>query len=291
MLRIEMPREELSMPPKVTIGNRERYSTATGVAFINEQLLVSAAFNSKRLYLIALTENGHEILDSVKGRHHPDLLYYKDGMIATSDYPHMEPNGHLSIYDLVDNKIVFRKEITLPNTKAHGCTIVDATTAIVTSNSDFNRGCLYIDIPTGKTVRHFNDFLYYPKDTYLTQDRLFVVTSESLPQVGQKTVIKGSKLYIFNSTTFSLLDELDFHGQTDSLVVVGEDVFVVVQGDDTLVHAKCIDDKLSFVKRIGGFNFPHGIAVYENKIAVTNYGDNTIRIFELDELVNSPAAS
>ncbi len=52
MLTIQQPLCELLIPPKVTIGNRERYSTATGVAFINENLIIAGAFNSKKLYLI-----------------------------------------------------------------------------------------------------------------------------------------------------------------------------------------------------------------------------------------------
>ena len=63
-----MPRIELTIAPEVTIGNRSRFSTATAVAFINENLLLSAAFNNRKLYLIELTENGHNIIQEVKTR-------------------------------------------------------------------------------------------------------------------------------------------------------------------------------------------------------------------------------
>jgi hypothetical protein len=284
MLKIEMPRKELTIAPEVTVGNRNRYSTATAVAFINENLLVSAAFNSKKLYLIELMPEGHNILQEVKTRHSPDLMVYKDGMILTSDYPYMEPNGHASIYDVVNGRIVFRKEIPLIDTKAHGCEIVDNNTIIITSNSDHNRGIMFIDVASGSIKQNFNDFKHYPKDVCIVGDVLFTVTSKSLPQIGQTTVIGESIVYAFNKNTFEKIDELSFHGQTDSIVVSGEDVFIVVQGDDSVVHIKFIDNKLSFVKRIGGFSFPHGIAQLNDKIAVTNYGDNTIRIFTLDEL-------
>lgn len=284
MLRIEMPRKELTVPPEVTIGNRKRYSTATDVNFINDNLLVSACFNNKRLYLIELTADGYNILQELKTRHHPDLMDYKDGMIATSDYPFMEPNGHASIYNLVDGNVVFVKEIPLVNTKAHGCAIIDKNTVIITSNSDENRGLLFIDINTGKIVQHFNNLQHYPKDCFINGDKLYTVCAKSLPQIGQTTVIGESILYVFNKDTMEKIDEITFHGQTDSLTVTGEDIFVVVQGDDTLVHITLTNNKLSFVKRIGGFNFPHGISCLNNKVAVTNYGDNTIRIFDLDEL-------
>ena len=184
-----MPRKELTIAPEVTVGNRKRFSTATAVAFINENLLLSAAFNSRKLYLIELTENGHNILQEVKTKHSPDLMKYKDGVILTSDYPFMESNGHASIYKLVDGKIVFDFEIALINTKAHGCEIIDKDNIIITSNSDHNRGILFIDISTGIIKKNFKDFKHYPKDVCIVGDVLFTVCSASLPQIGQTTVI------------------------------------------------------------------------------------------------------
>jgi hypothetical protein len=286
MLRIEMPRKELTIAPEVTIGNRKRFSTATAVAFINENLLVSAAFNSKKLYLVEITPKGHNILQEVKTNHSPDLMKYKDGMILTSDYPYMEPNGHASIYDLVDKRIIFRKEIPVKDTKVHGCEIVDPSTVIITSNSDHNKGILFIDVETGAIRQNFKDVQHYPKDVCIVGDVLFTVCAASLPQIGKTTVIKESIVYAFNKNTLEKIDEATFHGQTDSIVVNGEDGFITIQGDDEVLHFKFVNNKLSIVKRIGGFNFPHGISSIENKIAVTNYGDNTIRIFTIDELKN-----
>jgi hypothetical protein len=284
MLRIEMPRKELTIAPEVTIGNRTRFSTATAVAFITDTLFVSAAFNSKKIYLIELTENGHNILQEIKTNHSPDLMKYKDGMILTSDYPFMESNGHASIYNFVNGKIVFKKEIPLANTKAHGCEIIDSSTIIITSNSDHNRGIMFLDVASGALKQNFNEFKHYPKDVCIVGDVLFAVCAASLPQIGKTTVIRESIVYAFNKNTLEKIDEATFHGQTDSIVVNGEDGFITIQGDDTVLHFKFVDNKLSIVKRIGGFNFPHGIASIGEKIAITNYGDNTIRIFTIDEL-------
>jgi hypothetical protein len=284
MLKIEMPRKELTIAPEVTIGDRKRYSTATAVAFINENLFVSAAFNSKKIYLVEITSEGHNILQEVKTRHSPDLMKYKDGVILTSDYPYMEPNGHASIYDFVNGKIIFRKEIPVKDTKVHGCEIVDDQTVIVTSNSDHNRGIMFLDAVSGEIKQNFNGVQHYPKDVCIVGDVLFTVCAASLPQIGKTTVIRESIVYAFDKNTMQKIDEQTFHGQTDSIVVNGEDGFITIQGDDTVLHFKFVDNKLSIVKRIGGFNFPHGISSLGNKVAVTNYGDNTIRIFTLDEL-------
>lgn len=292
MFLIEMPRNELTIAPEVTVGNRKRYSTATAVAWINENKLVSAAFNSRRIYLIELKEDGtSQILDSFKAPYNPDLMDYKDGMIVTSDYPFSDPDGHTSIFDVVDDKIVYRKSITLPSTKAHGCKIVDSNTIIITSNSDFNKGCLFIDVNKGVVKSNLKDMDHYPKDVHIKDDRMVVVCAKSLPQIGQTTVIGESILYLFKLSTLERLDEVRFHGQTDSLTMDGEHVFVTIQGDDTVAGFTLVDDKLSYIGRIKGFNFPHGIDALNGRIAITNYGDNTIRIFTKDELLQSLQAS
>jgi hypothetical protein len=66
MIKIEMPRKELTVAPEVTVGNRKRFSTATAVAFITDTLFVSAAFNSRKLYLVEITAEGHNILQEIK---------------------------------------------------------------------------------------------------------------------------------------------------------------------------------------------------------------------------------
>ena len=292
MLLIQQPIEELKLPPEVTIGTRKRFSTATAVAWIDDKRLVSAAFNSRKIYLIELQENGtSKILDSIKGRYNPDLMDYKDGMIVTSDYPYSDPHGHASIFDIVDDKIVYRKSITLPNTKAHGCKIVDNNTVIITSNSDFNKGCLFIDIDKEKVIKNLTNMDHYPKDVHIEGDKMVVVCAKSLPQIGQNTVIGESILYLFSFPTLERLDEVRFHGQTDSLTMSGNNVFVTIQGDDTVAGFTLIDNKLSYIGRAGGFNFPHGIDALNDRIAVTNYGDNTIRIFTKDELLQNLQAS
>src|SRR6476620_1892917 len=121
MIKLQQPICELSMPPKVFCGQRERYSTATAIAFITEKLFITAAFNSKNIYLIEIQEdNTFKTLDIVKANHHPDIASYKDGILALSGYPHNEPNGWAMIYEIINNKILHVKDIKLHNTKDHG---------------------------------------------------------------------------------------------------------------------------------------------------------------------------
>lgn len=283
-----MPEYELSIPPLVTVGNRTRYSTSTAVAFINDNLLVSAVFNNKKLYLIRLLENGgHSIIDEIDTRHCPDIMKYKNGMILTSDFPHGEPHGHASIYDIVDEKISYRKEIRYERNRVHGCEIIDSSNFIITSNPS-NRetdiGIMFTNIESEKS-KIYTNMIPYAKDVALTDSRVIVVCAKSLPALNNSVEIKESMLYLFDRNTMEEIDTITFEGQTDSITINDDNIFITVQSDDCLVHVKLIEDKLSFIKRIDGFNFPHGISSLNNRVAVTNYGDNSIRIFELEELL------
>src|SRR5689334_9771551 len=121
MLKLQQPAYELFIPPLVTVGDRERYSTATCISFITDKLFITASFNSKRIYLIEIQQdNSFKTLDSIIANHHPDISDYKDGTLALSGYPYMETDGWAMIYEISDNRIIHKKDIKLPNTKAHG---------------------------------------------------------------------------------------------------------------------------------------------------------------------------
>lgn len=283
-----MPQKELSMPPKVFCGNRERFSTATDVEFINDNLLASIAFNSKKLYQIALLpDGGYNIISEQNVLHAPDLMDYKDGVLITGDFPYQTPHGYASIYDHIDGKFRFRKEIQLKDTKSHGATIIDDNNIIITSQNDSGkfRGLLFINLLTDqiKVVDIFRPV--YPKDTCIHDGKLFITCSGSLPLIGQTVKVLDSILYVFDLQTLKKIDELPFHGQTDSIAFDGEDGFITLQSHDSLLHFKFVDNKLHFVKMIEGFSFPHGVDIYNGRIAVTNYGDNSIHIYEKSELV------
>lgn len=286
MLRLQQPICELKIPPLVTVGNRERYSTATAIAFITEKLFIAGAFNSKKLYLIEIQENNSfKTLQVLQTNVNIDLIDYKDGMIAASGYPFTSSTGYLSLYDLIDNVIVHRKDIPLPSTKAHGVEIIDEYGVIITSNGENNRGLHFINIDEGKLVQNFSDFKYFPKDCFIYGDRILFVTSEVLPQIKESSIIKESILYLYKLSTLEKIDEFTFEGQTDSLTLLGENGFITVQGSDELFHFSLVNDRLTFIKRIPGFNFPHGIDSFNNTIGITNYGNNQLYFYQLGELL------
>ncbi len=284
MLRLQQPIKELSIPPKVFCGNRERWSTSTAISFITENLFIVAAFNSRNIYLIEIKNDEFITLDVVKAAHHPDVSDYKDGIIALSAYPYNEPNGWVLLYKIENNKLIHIKDVLIPITKVHGVEILNKDVILYTSNSVDSRGVYFLNVNTEEKTKFNIDILYFPKDVFIINDKILIVTSESMPEIGSSVVIKKSILYLF-TLSGDLLSEMPFNGQTDSLTLNGENGFISVQGDDTLVHFTLKEKSLTFIKRIKGFSFPHGIDSISDVVGVTNYGDNSIHIYNINELI------
>ena len=65
---------------------------------------------------------------------------------------------------------------------------------------------------------------------------------------------------------------------------VGDRVYLTNQMSDRVVVYRVTDDRLVFDRNIEGYDFPHGLDVGHDLLAVTNYGDNTIDMKRLLEI-------
>jgi hypothetical protein len=74
------------------------------------------------------------------------------------------------------------------------------------------------------------------------------------------------------------------NSQLDCCVYYNNLVFVTVVGEseDSVLILSSDNNTLSIHGKLTGFNIPHGIASRNNLLAVTNYGDNTVKIINLD---------
>lgn len=115
---------------------------------------------------------------------------------------------------------------------------------------------------------------------------MFVPTSGSLPQIGLNTIVANTRVYVYERPSMKVIDMIEFYGQSDSIAISGQHIFVTMQSEHGVAHLTLIDNKLSYLGIIKGFRFPHGIATYADKVAVTNYGDNSIDFFTLDEFLS-----
>jgi hypothetical protein len=272
-------------------GTRKRYATATAVMFINDEIFICASYLNRELYLLNI--NTGEILFKIKTNYFNDLLDYKDGLIVTSCLMYQDKPSAIGIFkvDIDNKKIYFIKDIILEPKgiiNVHGIRIIDNKTVIITCTNDSDRGLLFYDIENNKKIKLFNNFNYRPKDIFIQENKnkIYVISCSTSPSYGSYK-INESILYMFEYFTLNLIDKLSFKGQIDAMTIIENeddtDSFITLQSEDSLLHFKVKNNKIEFIKQIEGFNFPHGIGSFKNKIAVTNYGDNSIQIFDFIE--------
>jgi len=285
MMKFKLPNIDLTGYYKVYAGRRSRYATATAVCFIDDNLIAVASYLGKVIYLIDISKDP-VIIDEIKTTYHPDLMDYKDGIIMTSNRAIRSEFCCISVYkvDKYYRKLSFVKDIVRKDfNQFHGCRIIDQDNVIITNTDTKRRECLIFNLPTGE-YEVFKNFDYYPKDLLLLlNNRLLLATSDSRPSL-DPIQITDSILYLYELPSFKKLAELPFYGQTDCLALTGENGFITLQGQDSLLHFILKNDKLENKGEIKRFDFPHGIASKGDKVIVTNYGDNSIDILNINEL-------
>lgn len=285
-MKIQLPPIDLSNHKQVYAGYRRRYATATSAAYKIDHgqcidRLISAQYLNRTLYLHDITQS-FKIIDSINIDYYVDIIDYKYDIVISSNMPSYNiETGSLSIIDLIDDKFRLRKTILLPNVKSHGCKLITSSEAVVTNTANA-KNILFIDINTDDK-RSFSDFLYFPKDIYHFDDKLLIISSASQPSMSPVDIL-NSILYLYEYPSMTLIESVDVPGQADSITKSGQHIFITLQGNDCLAYLT-YDEKLRYIGTIPGYNFPHGITSHKDDVCVTNYGDNTLQISKLNELI------
>ena len=284
-MNYKLPEFDLSKFKKVTVGGRVRFATATAVNFITENLILVAVFLEKKIYLIDL-EN-LIIIHEVSTINYPDLMHYKEGLIVTSERTEKEKFGSVGVYTLSDNKIKHKKNIDLENfNELHGIRILNEDEILIT-NKSHNKGILILNPKT-------NDIISFTKlnellcDIFLLQDKILVLTTDTKPnQRGiNKYEIKTSRLYLYDFPSYNELSKISFSGQVDCVSYENGFGFVTIQSNDSLLYFKIVDNILIEINEIkSNFSFPHGVDFKFGKVCVTNYGSNSVDIFDYKKLI------
>lgn len=284
-MKIQLPDFDYTKFHKVYVGDQCRYATATACACIGKERLITAQFLNKTLYIHNVNDD-YKIKSSQKIDYYPDLIDYKDGICISANFPTLGiKNGSLIVYRIEEESIEFVKHIDLGSKKTHGCRIIDSQRALVTSTAE-NKCIAYVNLENGRVISEFADFEYFPKDIYLVDDDIYISSSESRPARSPVKILR-SKLYIYSKDFKHKKAELDFYGQTDALAISGNDIFITLQGQHTVAHFKREKDSLEYVGDISGYSFPHGISSDGVSLYVTNYGDNTVDVVDIQSVFKS----
>ena len=285
-MKFKLPDFDLSHFPVVYAGDRPRYATATAVSFVEDDKILVASFLNKKIFLIDISDNNFNILSEVDTTNYPDLMDYKDGVIILTNRTDGDSKpGGISVYNLIDNELIYDKTIIIDKlNELHGCRIIDKKNFVITNTNNNERGVYILNYDTEKTTL-FNDFEFFPKDVWIDDDKILIISSHSRPSGKGQVTITNSYLYLYEFPSYKKIDELLFYGQTDALTYHNGNGFITLQGQDSLLHFRINNNKIENVKLIDGFNFPHGIASNGEKVIVTNYGDNSVDILSFSDLI------
>jgi|688.fasta_scaffold00011_23 hypothetical protein len=286
MIKFKLPELDLSQYKKLYCGKETRLATATSVSFVDYNTILVPSLLGKKIYLIDINNNSFNIIDEIDCGVYIDLIDFKDNTIITANALSPEHiDGSISIFKLENRKIKFIKEIIVKkNLRVHGCRFIDNDNIIVASNDKLNSGIYFINLNTNEHTNYvkFNDRV---KDILIKDDKLLIITSENAPTKNGEYIDNNSTLYIYDLQSMKKLGELVFEGQVDSICMNDNNGFITVQGKHSLLHFELNGNELIYKKYISGFNFPHGIATMDDKVIITNYGDNSVDIYELEELI------
>lgn len=286
MIKHFLPKIDLSNYNKLYCGTETRLATVTSVSFVNYNKILVTSLLGKMLYLIDITNNEFKIINQLYTGVYSDLIDYRNGIIISANaLSPNHPDGIVSVYSLTNDDISFIKDFKIKDKlRIHGCRFLDDSNSLVASNDKNDSGLYFLNINNGQITKYVK-FDLKVKDVYISGDRLFVVTSESAPTKRDKYIDKNSILYLYRLSTMEKLDELVFEGQADSICVVNNNGLITVQGKHSLFQFEVVSDKLIDKKYISGFNFPHGISYMNDRVIVTNYGDNSVDIYDVEELI------
>lgn len=266
-MKIYLPKLDITNKSWWYAGKRKRQATATGVRFVEDNLLV-AHYLGKKLYLLNLSG---DVLSEIDTKYETDLLDIKGNLIACTNLFEKK----ISLFHLTDT-LSFYKYLTVPFSHIHGVFIEQDFILCTTEDSlvmvDFDSNCV--------VLKKFED---QPKDVFVYGPYTIVASTKGLVKAGSVEVPpKATTIHLIKDGI--TLSQISIDGQADGITYKPNDLFtiyVTLQDIDSIAEITLIDEKLEFKKYIKEFNFPHGVHYSNNKLAVTNYGDNSISIVDV----------
>lgn len=283
----------------VYIADRPRYAPLTSLRFVAPDRLVCGDFMNRILLLVQLrADGGYDVLYErpsvdLEGHHVSTDLMDFDGVdrIITSNF---EP-GTQSIYRLVEDRIEFEREIVSDDRpmQCHGVRFVphDPSLIVATFNAKKDPSLYVIDRETGDTVQRIR-LAAQPQDAAFLGPWLLVpARTDHISHNGKAREAIAATMYLFRlpadlrTSAPELVDTWHGAGHLDATAVYGGQVYIANQYLDRVdVFAVTQQGRVVLQRSLAGFDFPHGLDVRaDGQLAVTNYGDNSIRLQSLEE--------
>jgi len=273
-----------------SFGSQKRIATVTDVKFISDNKLIVAHRAAAKLYLIEINNNTYEIIDSLLLKiddkyFHPDLISIQNNRIYMTAYTNMS-----CIVDIIDNKLNIVKLVKIHEyINYHGCFAINNLVYFGSvKDKDNNTPITIYNYDTNKTVNIKTNYDRRVKTINVYNNNILLCFDG-----------KNSKITIFDSwimyyklhnNKLILLDSIHIkNAQIDGSTIYNNYFFTIYQSEIDkcgYIYIGTINDtKITFVKKVKCNNFPHGIDVYNNKLAYTSYTNSSVTVHSLDELI------
>jgi len=283
-------------------GDQKRIATVTDVKFISDTKLIVAHRAAAKLYLVEIIDDIHSIKDTLllkygNKHYHPDAIAIKDNEIYLTSYENI---SCIVNFDIINNKLSFVKIIQIHKyIQYHGCCISCINDNLIyyggINDIDYNTPITVYNCKTNKSIDIKTNFNGRVKSISIFNDKQILL---GLDELGRKNGKNKNNdllnslivLYSLENNQLTLLDSIKIEkSQIDGSVIYKNYFFVTLHcGVDKCgyIYIGQIDkDKLIFVKKVACNNFPHGIDVYNNKLAFTSYANSSLTIHFLDEFI------
>ena len=291
---------EPGVPHLATVKDRTRNSGLTSVRFVDKNHCIAADFGNKRCYLIDLRRSDNPIVDqhsTVSGDGMPvetDLLDYHKGRFIVSNFY----QGTFSLFRIENERIIFEREIAAGHTSnLHGLRFVPGNENLVwLTFCNRKEPChKVIDLSTGKilheirTEQQCQDVAFargfavvFARTDHISKGEVILE-----PQSRKNTIFATAYIYRMPANLTNDPPELVHvwkgEGHLDACKEAPDGrIFSANQYLDRIDIFKLNGKgRLSLTGYIEGFSMPHGLDILGDHLAVTNYGDQTLRIMDL----------
>jgi len=285
-------------PRMVYIKDRPRNSGLTSLRFVGPNRIVCCDFNAKMMYLAELTDSGTKIIASVPTiiqdgtPVQTDLMdVNKDGLIVVSNFH----QGTQSYFQLKGDKLSFVSEMKLTKfVQNHGVRFIPGYDDLLwacycAQKNKYNVILNYKE----KKVLHQLEMPERMQDVaFLGPYAVAPARTDHISNKGPHPGKMYATVYLFRlpenlyKTPPTLIDTWHGEGHLDAMIEHEGLVYSANQYTDTVdVFGITSDERIVQRPSIKGFSMPHGLDIRDDGLlAVTNYGDNSVRLMELAPL-------
>lgn len=275
-----------------------RIATVTDVKFLNKNILVVAHREAAELYLIKIKDTKLEIVDSLILTNEPDKTKYGDAfhpdlISIDKNTIYMTCYGSMCcIVKIINDKLIYHSIILL-NKKGisyhgicvknqflylGGCNYTDRTTLLTKYNT---RNGKISKIKTGingyriKTIDIYQNKFIFGLDTGggVYKDYKFMMYVNT----------KGKLNKVYETNTVN-------NSQVDGSIVYKNHYFSTVhegnQRSGYILVYRIHSNHLTLVNKVKCHDFPHGIDIFDNKLAYTSYSKSSITILPLSDFID-----